>query len=640
MNPTSSPRTHVSYVQNAAAYDRLDGLAYERILEPTCNMRLARIQGGLPTTVRVLPVPYADGDREPMPFRISPAPNALGGWMYVGVGVTFYGHLKASFIMAPCTAHMTPSEIAELPVRLIWRRVQRSKRDLDRYWGEWRELISASQGGERRSSGKDDYPVVRDMETLAFLQVAILREFPSVKGKAVQEKVYRPPSGLGDRDRLNVLQLSQSARVALQVACNEPSKDYQGDPEDYDRAFLHGDLVSLDKGRFVTFYQGQYGHMVSANGQAPPARQASSDYFQPSQEGDPAGGEKKGFDTAAISYQVQIEKSFRGFSSTWVRPDVTRKIHERIKPWEEVIHVSSTEEQVLLLCETGMLPVDLVVQALDDHYHHFIPQKVRDLALAPRRHVRAHPEEAREDYDPYPPARPPERRLPGQGYPEGRQGSHQGGYREPPAEDYAADHYDAPPPPRRSPPQVPARSESYDGGGYGDAPPRRLGPPPERAPRQGTSSEVRDDRRLPAPSRPGQVPPRPATSRYTEQDWEEPGPAGVAARPTPRDHQVPGHGSSLEDYPVDYDPQDFAGDPSEVTPGPVDEPLDPTLEAPGWQPDGEPDQPVEGHRVLPGEPLEAREAEPLTERTRQASADAIQEARRRAAQQRSQQPPR
>lgn len=72
------------------------------------------------------------------------------------------------------------------------------------------------------------------------------------------EKVYvekkQPPKGFGERSRTQIIQMSPSGGIDLEQLVAATVEGYVGDTDDQDAYYVAGDLVDLEKGKFVTFY--------------------------------------------------------------------------------------------------------------------------------------------------------------------------------------------------------------------------------------------------------------------------------------------------------------------------------------------------------------------------------------------------
>ena len=122
-----------------------------------------------------------------------------------------------------------------------------------------RAIYKAKKLGEAKIGGRDvmtakwgvyvDKRMVRTPQNLGFGQVLFYQNYNDVY---IRDGL---PMGARDRDLPQIIQVTQTANHALQKLIDERVDGYTGDPEDQDNAFVYGDVVNMERGKFVTFYE-------------------------------------------------------------------------------------------------------------------------------------------------------------------------------------------------------------------------------------------------------------------------------------------------------------------------------------------------------------------------------------------------
>jgi len=162
-------------------------------------------------------------------------------------------------------------------------------------------------------------------------------------------KLYSPPRGGGQTDRLVVLALSGGTGRKLKTMLDDRASGYNGPVEDYDRSMTYGDPVSLQHGRYIRFCQAP-GQLSVAQPQAQTAGFGGS------------RNEAQSRDAEVKGYDIVIEPTFRGATANLAA--VEPLIRSRVKPWPDLLNFPTTQEQVLILARA--FPPDVVDYAFRD----------------------------------------------------------------------------------------------------------------------------------------------------------------------------------------------------------------------------------------------------------------------------------
>jgi len=105
-------------------------------------------------------------------------------------------------------------------------------------------------------------------------------------------------------------------------------------------------------------------------------------------------------DTA--TYQVDIKYLYDKMRAN-IAKDAVSLLSKKLKPWDEILYFPSPEEQVALLCDSG-LPADILVYAFHDIYPDAIPKRIYEKAkhstIATTTYEQ-HPEAASAEFPPF-----------------------------------------------------------------------------------------------------------------------------------------------------------------------------------------------------------------------------------------------
>lgn len=361
------------------------------------------------TTVRILPVRQEDGSwspyREAMDGREAYEPNQFGNWivsypMFKG-GVTAF----VTFLLYdPAAAE--GYDLHQCPAYVLFNAIKQAcdaAQARDQAWFTWLK----GQPGKGAQLKKPD--------NLHMMQVALFEH---------KNKLYaNPPRGLGPNDQTVVFGLPGGTGRKLTGMFNELSPQ-GGDPNNLDTFMQYGDVIDLHKGKFVRFCQA--GGQLTEQQQGPIVM-----------GGRPGGGNSGGGDDEK-GYDIRIVPEFRGIGANFV-PTVQgleQLIHSRSKPWHEILHFPTEEEQVLLLARS--FPGSAIEYGFQDHPDWLTPEVLaitRARSVMPSAAVpgaqapggQFGPVQGQAPQG-YPQQGYPQQGYPQQGYPQPQQGYPQQGY--------------------------------------------------------------------------------------------------------------------------------------------------------------------------------------------------------------------
>lgn len=188
-------------------------------------------------------------------------------------------------------------------------------------------------------------------------------------------KVYSPPRGGAGNDGTIVMVLKSSAGRNLVVKMNEMREGYQGDPNDYNAMFTHGDPVSLAPGcgRYICVYnvnEDPKDVQTPQMGATPQQAQAAANLFgQQAATGmtETQGDDRKGYD-------VYIEPYFNNYGADMSAPQMQDLVSKKVKPWDNILNFPDPVQQAHWLATR--FPTDVIMYAFSGHPD-WIPESVR-----------------------------------------------------------------------------------------------------------------------------------------------------------------------------------------------------------------------------------------------------------------------
>jgi hypothetical protein len=305
---------------------------------------------GKTTTIRILPglnPEYNPQDANSSywdPYRLAPystqTERSWGDWIRRYSAVKM-GDPAVSFIIADPT-QTSAQDIQMTPAWILFNAIDRAVANKQEQQG-WAGMLRGGTGRRAQLSRPSEIYVVQ-----AFLA-------------GYGAKTYWPPKGYATEDKTLVVGLSTSAGESMIAEMNRLKEGYQGDPYDYENSMVNGDPISLDYGRWVTFYTLADGDPRQRNQQ-----QASGWNAAPQRSG---GG---GRQNDPIGYGAFLETHF-GPNPSRLR-EVEQAVYQKVKPWRDVLHFPTIEEQAALLADK--FPPDAIAYAWRDH-DDWIPEAVK-----------------------------------------------------------------------------------------------------------------------------------------------------------------------------------------------------------------------------------------------------------------------
>jgi hypothetical protein len=344
----SSVRPAYRFVDNASSSNSNDFGNYilkrgmGEVRRPTWNRTV--------TVVRFLPQWNFEENRWE-PFRRSPAPMDLGDWIRRYDAVRGFGENGVTFLLYDPIVNNT-YDIQSNPCVILYRAINNAI-DNRTCEPDWPALLKGGQG--RRALLSRHQPIY-----IARAGIFCIKS----KDMATSE---RAPLGLAASDPAYFMELPKTAGERLVSLLEERVEGFQGDPEDYDGLFKNGDIVSLDKGAYVTMFE---------EGADP--RKETSAYQQgaaPRQLTVATGGRgnyaASGGSSQFKGYDMYVEKTWRGFSAALNTPELEQLIKSKQRPWEDCLQFFSHQEQAFLV-QDGF-PPSAILYAWRDH-----PEWIKD----------------------------------------------------------------------------------------------------------------------------------------------------------------------------------------------------------------------------------------------------------------------
>ena len=185
----------------------------------------------------------------------------------------------------------------------------------------------------------------------------------SYKGRA-----YSPPKGFGAADKTVVIELGHSAGVALVQELNREREGYTGNPDDFEARYANGDPVSLNGGRFVSFY-------TLKDGDPRQAQQQAAHGWQGVAAGNQHGA-AGGRQADPIGYGCFMEPSFGTVPARLAEYDAL--VRQKVRQWDDMLYFPTIEQQAALLADK--FPAEVITYAWSGHPE-WIPEEVRRRAV-------------------------------------------------------------------------------------------------------------------------------------------------------------------------------------------------------------------------------------------------------------------
>lgn len=318
------------------------------------------------TVVRILPC--LSPDRQTWePFRNSMAPRDFGDWMRVYAAVRAFGEQNAVTMLLYNPIDEPAYDVHQNPCVMLYDAINQAIRNKQEQPG-WASL---TKGGAGRG------PALSRPTDLYLVRAGIFRI--KNEDKATSDK---SPLGLSAGEPAMFLEMTESAGRALVDMLEERDPDYQFPADgsvDYNQAYRAGDIVSIDKGAFVHFYQEGFDPREMQQTQASGPRQV----VVGGNRG--AGGGRAG--EPAKRYACFYSHEWKGFSPQFDIPEVEETIRKKDRPWDDTIMGPGTgvlnfmdhATQARVLQERDSFPADVFLYGWRDHKE-WIIQRTKDRA--------------------------------------------------------------------------------------------------------------------------------------------------------------------------------------------------------------------------------------------------------------------
>lgn len=302
------------------------------------------------TVVRLLPQWNFEANQWE-PFRYSPAPMDFGDWIRRYDAVRGFGEQGITMLLYDPIANPA-YDVQTNPCVILYRAINNAI-DQKTCEPDWPALLKGGSG-RRAALGRSG--------PLYITRCGIFR----IKSKdmATQD---RSPLGLATSDPAFFLELPKTAGEKLVALLETPKADYSGDPDSPD-AWEFGDIVSLDKGAYVSIFE------EGADPRA--AQQAAQAGNTPRQltvgtggRGNYGGGNKGG--AGFQGFDLFIAPTWNGYGAALNTPDLEKLIKSKQRPWADCLQFYSHQEQAFLV-QDGF-PPNAILYAWRDH-----PEWIKD----------------------------------------------------------------------------------------------------------------------------------------------------------------------------------------------------------------------------------------------------------------------
>lgn len=318
------------------------------------------------TVVRILPCLGADRQTWE-PFRLSMAPRDFGDWLRVYAAVRAFGEQNAVTMLLYNPLEETAYDVHQNPCVMLHDAINQAIRNKQEQPG-WASLTKGSTGKGPALSRPTD---------LYLSRAAIFRI--KNEDKATSDK---SPLGLNAGEPAMFFEMTESAGRALVDMLEERDPDYQFPADgsvDFDQAYRAGDIVSLDKGAFIHFYQEGFDPREQQQVQASGPRQVVV--------GGNRGG-SGGRNEPAKRYACFFAHEWKGFSPQFDTPELEDIIRKKDRPWDDsilgpgtgVLNFMDHETQARVLQERDCFAADVFLYGWRDHKE-WVIQRTKDRAV-------------------------------------------------------------------------------------------------------------------------------------------------------------------------------------------------------------------------------------------------------------------
>lgn len=287
------------------------------------------------------------------PYRCSPAPMDFGDWIRRYDAVRGFGESGITFLLYDPVANPA-YDIQSNPCVILYRAINGAI-DAKQCEPDWPALLKG--GNNRRAALGRHVPIY-------IARCGIFR----IKSKDMAT-ADRSPLGLANSDPPFFLELPKTAGEKLIALLEDRNEDFKGDPEDYQAAYKHGDVVSLNAGAYVHMFEEGADPRANSGYQAGAAPRQLT--VGSGGRGNYGGGSGGGGNSQFKGYDLYIEPTWNGFSAQLNTPELERLIKSKQRPWEDCLQFLEHQEQAFLV-QDGF-PPGAIMYAWRDH-----PEWIKD----------------------------------------------------------------------------------------------------------------------------------------------------------------------------------------------------------------------------------------------------------------------
>lgn len=316
---------------------------------------------GKETIVRILPAVFEhEGQKHFAPYRYSTNYLDVCDWIRSYPAVRSFGATNGITMILNNTATNPHYDVMTNPCAVLYNAISRACRQ-QQGKPEWFPLL---QGQTGRSAA------LSKPTNIALVQAAVYTH----SDKPMFAPGHTFPRGLGPHDQLVVFEIPPSSYKKLIQLWEERKPGYDGDPNDWESQYVHGDPVAIEGGRLIHFFEKEcdprrrFGaYQPAASGPAfPPAEVAAGASQSTSGDFSP-----RGYDVFMTKRYPGYPDDERGFPAALT--GLEEVVKHRWKPWDQLLHFYTEEEQAHII--SRLFPVSAIMYAFRDHPN-WIPEDV------------------------------------------------------------------------------------------------------------------------------------------------------------------------------------------------------------------------------------------------------------------------
>jgi len=282
------------------------------------------------------------------PFRYSSRPCDFGDWLRRYDVVRRFGSSGVTMLLYDPMAHQN-YDIQTNPCVILYKAINSAVNSRQDQAG-WAGLLRGQPGSPAELSRHSPAYIVR----CGIFKI-------NNKNMAMDG---RSPLGLAPTDSPYFFEMPRTAGEKLLSMLEEPAENYSGDPEDFDAAYKYGDIVSIGCGAYVHFFEEG----------ADPRQEAESLQVAPRTLTIGSGANFGRTDSGGRqfrSYDIFIDKVFRGLSPRLDTEELERIVRMKQRPWEDCLQFFDHQQQAFLV-QDGF-PPSAILYAWRDH-----PEWIKD----------------------------------------------------------------------------------------------------------------------------------------------------------------------------------------------------------------------------------------------------------------------